>query len=112
MSTASFYSCARINREITSRDSADQVLLICAKRLALFDEINVATALHRVAKLGAGRKILRDARFHWVLEKAVDIVRSVDPQALSNLSWSFATIKVYDAPLLSALAARARLHHE
>ncbi|CAK0792775.1 unnamed protein product [Prorocentrum cordatum] len=45
-----------INRRIARCRSAAEVLDLCGASLQDFNEVNIATALHRVARLGAGHR--------------------------------------------------------
>jgi len=100
-------SCARINREISSRRSAEHVAAVCAKRLPDLDEINLSTALHRIAKLGARKEILHNDHFHLILARAFESTDDLQSQSLSNFVWSLATIKIADAPFLNSIASAA-----
>lgn len=61
--------------------------------MKVFDEVNVATALHRLAKLqppgtaGPQSPVLRSAAFQLLVEACQRLVPRFEAQAVSNTLW-------------------------
>ena len=70
-----------------------QVLEEVGEWVKVFDEVNVATALHRLAKLqppgtaGPQSPVLRSAAFQLLVEACQRLVPRFEAQAVSNTMW-------------------------
>ena len=70
-----------------------QILDEVAEWVKVFDEVNVATALHRLAKLqppgtaGPQSPVLRSAAFQLLIEASQRLVPRFEAQAVSNTLW-------------------------
>jgi len=73
--------------------------------------VNVATALHRIAKHPDRAGVRGDPRLQGLLGMAGDAVTTresvAQPQELSRMAWSMSKLIVRDLPLLESLAAAA-----
>ena len=88
-----------------------QVLEEVAEWVKVFDEVNVATALHRLAKLqppgtaGPQSPVLRSAAFQLLVEACQRLVPRFEAQAVSNTMWGECCL---GCTALSSAAARCR----
>jgi len=79
--------------------------------------VNLSTAVHRLAKLTASDpKSQHELRQHPVLEELLQAISSAfgcldandaQPQSLSNVAWSLATMRLMNRPLIQIVAAFA-----
>ena len=75
-----------------------QVLEEVGEWVKVFDEVNVATALHRLAKLqppgsaGPQSPVLRSAAFQLLVEACQRLVPRFEAQAVSNTLWGERTV--------------------
>ena len=89
-----------------------QVLEEVAEWVKVFDEVNVATALHRLAKLqppgtaGPQSPVLRSAAFQLLVEACQRLVPRFEAQAVSNTMWGE---RFLGSMLLSSAVARCLL---
>lgn len=73
--------------------SCAQILDEVAEWVKVFDEVNVATALHRLAKLqppgtaGPQSPVLRSTSFQLLVEASQRLVPRFEAQAVSNTLW-------------------------
>ena len=78
----------QLNRDIQACASAEAVLGLVSSRLAVFNEVNAATALitisRRMKKDEAARWLSGDARFAQLLSAAESLFARMVPQELSN----------------------------
>ena len=78
----------RLNAELLACSSAEAVLGLVSSRLAVFNEVNAATALliisRRVGKGETARWFSSDARFAQLLSAAESLFARMAPQQLSN----------------------------
>lgn len=109
---------------IVAADTGDLALLVSTieANLDQMNLVNLSTAFHRLAKLTAGDPATQAAlRQHSILEGLLFVVRvaleraetnGAPPQcqALSNITWSLATIGFSDLPLLVMTAELATRH--
>ena len=76
--------------------SRPQVLDVVGESVALFDEVNVATALHRLAKLqppgtsGPQSPIVYADQFQALVEAVQRLLDRFEAQAISNTLWGAA----------------------
>eukprot|EP00930_Biecheleria_cincta_P089109 TRINITY_DN78370_c0_g1_i1.p1 TRINITY_DN78370_c0_g1~~TRINITY_DN78370_c0_g1_i1.p1 ORF type:complete len:405 (-),score=48.37 TRINITY_DN78370_c0_g1_i1:44-1258(-) len=102
---------ARLNVEISRLRNAVDVVQLCEEHMPRFDVVNVATALHRIAKLSARRSdrsaLLQTDTARLLLERAAHAAKSheFNSQCLANTVWSLATLSWEDKPLLETLSA-------
>ncbi|BDA49701.1 probable RAP domain-containing protein, chloroplastic [Coccomyxa sp. Obi] len=87
-----------ITKRLASASHYQQILDEVAEWVKVFDEVNVATALHRLAKLqppgtaGPQSPVLRSASFQLLVEASQRLVPRFEAQAVSNTLWAFATL--------------------
>jgi hypothetical protein len=73
--------------------AVSQVLEEAREWVKVFDEVNVATALHRLAKLqppgtaGPQSPVLRSAAFQLLVDACQRLVPRFEAQAVSNTLW-------------------------
>lgn len=72
--------------------------------MSQFSVVNVATALHRIAK-SAHRGIFRDPRMRAVLAKAEEVVTYseslLQPQELASMAWAVSKLSCRDKTLIA-----------
>ena len=107
-------------RSLNASGKVNAISQIWREHSSSFDLINLSTALHRFAKILKGKevnanltatiremeqvvlKFLRDA----VLEVSTAArSASIKPQAIANIPWSFASLKIHSDALMTAIAA-------
>eukprot|EP00746_Dinoflagellata_sp_MGD_P157561 gnl/MRDRNA2_/MRDRNA2_86243_c0_seq3.p1 gnl/MRDRNA2_/MRDRNA2_86243_c0~~gnl/MRDRNA2_/MRDRNA2_86243_c0_seq3.p1 ORF type:complete len:579 (+),score=125.88 gnl/MRDRNA2_/MRDRNA2_86243_c0_seq3:238-1737(+) len=77
-----------LNKDIMNASSAEDILSLSDARLKEFNDVNVATALNRLAKVRDGGSVVYDARFgHLVLAAA-----AVGKQGLATAMWACARL--------------------
>lgn len=105
-----------INDEIISSRTAHEILAVSDRRLQEFNPINVATAIHRIAKRPDVSMIQEEAALMPLLQAFVTPLRDVgldNPQDLSHTVWAFAKILFVDEPLCTSIStASLRSLHE
>jgi len=114
--------CPWINRQLISiSDGGDCVRLVAfiQDNLPVMNLVNMATALHRLAKLAASRPGMwsnkrQDPTVLALLDKVCTTLQHCQlkgnlpsSQALSNITWSLATLERADIPLLWQVATAA-----
>ncbi|KAK9840626.1 hypothetical protein WJX81_005387 [Elliptochloris bilobata] len=103
-----------ITKRLASAVHYQQVLDVVGESVALFDEVNVATALHRLAKLqppgtsGPQSPIVYADQFQALVEAVQRLLDRFEAQAISNTLWAFATLAYHpEGDLLDRLAHHA-----
>mmetsp|Transcript_45316 Transcript_45316/g.104771 ORF Transcript_45316/g.104771 Transcript_45316/m.104771 type:complete len:90 (+) Transcript_45316:191-460(+) len=89
-----------MNKEITAQGSAREILALSEARLTEWDQVNVLTALHRVAK-SADRTHCSAAPLPARVHASYSQFGAF---AIANAAWALAALND-DSPLLHALAA-------
>ena len=106
------------NKAITKRLATavhyQQILDIIAESVHHFDEVNVATALHRLAKLQPPNPsnhppaIIYTNQFQQLIYAIKTLLDRFEAQAVSNTLWAFATLGYYpDGDTLDAIGEHA-----
>ena len=104
------------NKEIiqrgTGRDGEARLAVYVLETVSNFNHVNVATALHRLAKLGARgagsglRNGTKDA-VRALEQRALQLLEDFVPQGVVNLLWSYGTMGLVPrADVLTALQDR------
>lgn len=93
-----------LNKEITSKESAEEILDLCDQKMSEWDEVNLLTALHRVAKSPDRERVFSDSRFYVMVEEVWLTHSNFNGYALANTAWAFASLG-WELPLIRALAA-------
>ncbi|KAK9812353.1 hypothetical protein WJX73_004610 [Symbiochloris irregularis] len=103
-----------ITKKLASAVHYQQVLDVVAESVNVFDEVNVATALHRLAKLqphnpGAQPSpVIYADHFQQLVLAIKRQLHRFEAQAVSNTLWAFATLAYYpDDEVLDRLADHA-----
>ena len=98
-----------INKRLTSSTSADEKHSIYQHDGRDFNEVNLATAIHRFSKNNNGASHRSDPRLRALLEQAASSVAHGcwSSRALANVCWAVAKLKVRTPPLFEAIAADA-----
>jgi len=101
-----------INSQIVAKSSAtvDDLLTVISKHLPQMNLVNMATALHRLSKLGAhDSKVQSQVMTSRVFASLVDAVAigladcnpdDVQPQSISNIMWALTSIGYYNADIV------------
>ena len=83
-----------INRELVQFDSVPAIVTFCLQHVEDFNAVNVATALHRLAKLSGNyspdyqyQKAIRSLQ-----SRALSTTKTFKPQEVANIMWALATI--------------------
>lgn len=98
----------QINEEIACVRGALAVLAVVERSLHEFDSVNLVTALHRLARsLGPKRSAPAEPTLQKLVERARAALPEFGAQALANIAWSSAVLRLRDGPLLDAIAQRA-----
>ena len=87
----------RLNYKLKDAKDWKGILRQVEMNLDTFNEVNIATALHRLAKIARDSnekaKILRDPRLSSLEAKAQENMKLFTPQQLSNSAWACATLR-------------------
>ncbi len=90
-----------ITKRLASAVHYQQILDIIAESVHQFDEVNVATALHRLAKLQPPNlsnqppSIIYTNQFQQLIYAIKTLLDRFEAQAVSNTMWAFATLGYY-----------------
>jgi len=104
-STGAAPSAVGINKQIAGLRRVEAVVELCHRRSSELDAINIATALHRLARCpdrAAGVRLAPS-----ILALLAPSPSQFGAQALANTAWSLATLHYSDAPCLDAIASAA-----
>mmetsp|Transcript_4925 Transcript_4925/g.8952 ORF Transcript_4925/g.8952 Transcript_4925/m.8952 type:complete len:114 (+) Transcript_4925:103-444(+) len=93
-----------LNKEITAMTGTNNILELSSVRSTEWDQVNLLTTLHRIAKFGDPGTLRADDRFQLILRNVEALHRDFNGYALSNTSWAIAALSM-DIPLLKALAS-------
>ena len=94
-------------KQITRLDATPATILALFEREGhRFEARNLATALHRVGKLG-GRRLTRDPRLERLIETCAWRIREFTPQQIANIAWGSAKTGFTDHRFFEAVAAEA-----
>mmetsp|Transcript_73556 Transcript_73556/g.166709 ORF Transcript_73556/g.166709 Transcript_73556/m.166709 type:complete len:82 (+) Transcript_73556:314-559(+) len=79
-----------------------EILVVCRRYMAEFSVVNVATALHRIAKQPDAASFRPSPLFAELLARAESaaLKAAAQPQELASMSWAVAKLRVGHAPLL------------
>ena len=103
----------RLNYRLKDAKDYKGILRQVELNLDVFNEVNIATALHRLAKIARDSneksKIMRDPRLGQLEQKARENMRLFTPQQLSNSAWACATLSYNSMPLLRSIESQALL---
>ena len=99
----------QINRHLVGAETVEEILAIYAEHHAIFDVVNLTTALHRITKRQRSWQPLQgDARFVALLRTIVHTPkRDFNARHLSSTAWAFAAAGVTPPALFDDLAARS-----
>jgi len=100
-----------LNDDILVARDANGILAICEQRFTEFNEVNIATALHRVVKYS----VVDTTRERPILRRLLDVFseplrqgQRCDAPHLLNTAWAYAKLLFVDYPLLHSISAHAR----
>ena len=94
-------------RQITRLDATPATILALFESEGhRFEARNLATALHRVGKLG-GRRLTRDPRLERLIETCAWRIREFEPQGITNIARGCAKTGFCDHRIFEAIAAVA-----
>ena len=103
-----------ITKRLASAVHYQQILDIIAEAVHQFDEVNVATALHRLAKLqppnlsNQAPSFMYTNQFQQLIYAIKTLLDRFEAQAVSNTMWAFATLGYYpDGETLEAVGEHA-----
>jgi len=89
--------CGAINYQIINAQSTDVVLGLVVDNFQTLNGVNVATAMHNVAKLTKFKRaerdaLLRDPRYLQLLDGTVERVSECNARAVADILWSCGTL--------------------
>lgn len=100
-SSSDFSHNKAITKRLASAVHYQQILDIIAEAVHQFDEVNIATALHRLAKLQPPNMsnqppaIVYTNQFQQLINAIKALLDRFEAQAVSNTLWAFATLGYY-----------------
>jgi len=101
----------RLNYKLKDARDWKGIMRQVENHLESFNEVNIATALHRLAKIARDSndktKVLRDPRLSQLALKAQESISLFTPQQLSNSAWACATLSYYSNALLKCIENEA-----
>ncbi|MBS3904876.1 MAG: RAP domain-containing protein [Simkania sp.] len=99
----------KINQEIVlawTDNNLDALWDLLVERGMEFNETNVATWIHRVAKLTRSVDPFIDARYIHIMRPAIfEMLRSFNPQSLSNIVYAYAISGARDGEIFAAIGS-------
>lgn len=99
----------RVNSEIIACSSSSAVLAKHWQRVRGSSVVNIATALHRIAKHRGAGVVRSDSKFRSLLLHAERITTTeetrIQPQELASIAWAVAKLGIRHVPLIAAIAA-------
>ena len=111
---SSFAAAVALNGEIKNCYSAEELHEIVKEQVDDFNHVNVATALHTMARLTKGTRPKAKTTAHQLtiqtlLRRARDTAEAFNPQEVANTLWALATMgEKPERELVGALLRRAR----
>ena len=89
----------------------ESILTLLKQYEAQFSARNLATAVHRIGKLG-GRRVQQDPRLERLIEMCGRRIGEFEPQEIANSAWGCAKIGITDQRFFKAVAEKAsrRIH--
>ena len=111
---SSFAAAVALNGEIKNCSSAEELHEIVKDQVDDFNHVNVATALHTMARLTRGTRRTANTSAHQLTIQALsrrarDTAEAFNPQNVANTLWALATMgEKPERELLGALLRRAR----
>lgn len=113
-SAGDFSQNKAITKRLASAVHYQQILDIIADAIHQFDEVNLATALHRLAKLQPPNMsnqppaIVYTNQFQQLIYAIKALLERFEAQAVSNTMWAFATLGYYpDGNMLDQIGEHA-----
>lgn len=101
-------SLVRLNREITAKSTAREILSLCKQHVSEFDAVNVVTGLHRIAKSDDSDQIRNfGSVIKQVFAHVLSLLTVLRPQQLGNTLWAISRINILHQPLLDALSSQS-----
>lgn len=111
-SSDDYWAAVELNNTLVKLGTASGLLAIVGQHapdLKIFDFVNCATVLHRVAKYGATQdQVQADTNFLYLCRKISSLIENplsrVRPRELSNIAWGLAKLEIVDRPLMALVA--------
>lgn len=112
---ASQYS--KINTEFVEADSAEALLRIFDQNRKTLNSVNVATALHHLAKLlkrsrAQRDRVLLDPRFLALIDAVILRAPECNPRSVSDVLWACATMQHWPPTMLKPVLMQMAAHLE
>ena len=109
---------AWLNSEITwaANEGSDSLLNVIREKVDRFNAINVATALHRLARLGDSKALAENEAFQSLVQKTSSVLglslTQCDAKAVSTIAHAVASLGLRDVSVASGVvvASLARVH--
>ena len=103
-----------INRLLVVSQNLEEIISICSMHAHDFNHVNIATAMHRIAKVAGMKERKLAATIQPVIKKltnkAIKLQSQFRSQSIANLLWAFATLGMEPSEaLVRAMSRRATL---
>ena len=108
-----------VNKQLTLAKNVGDVLFVFESSEDSLSDVNIATAVHRLGKLGCPhpgtistaeqKLIMDDPRTHKLMSKATQCAGRFKPQEAANVVWGLAKMKMVHTKLLGALVGGLNL---
>ena len=101
--------CIAFNQQITSAKSIDEIITISKSNLSDFDHVNIATAIHSIAKYSKTAKLTSEQKEYMLLlaNATLSKMQYFKSREIANIAWAFATLDITNEKLFNALADSA-----
>ncbi len=104
----------KLNQMIATSERLDGLLKICLEHGRAFNHVNVATAMHRLAKMNHKKNVIPslESRLQSVIDEMTVRANALQglfkPREIANLMWAYATLgREPGAELAGAMSRRA-----
>lgn len=101
----------QLNQQIVKSRAPDRILEVVSDAFDQLNEVNLITALHRLASMTAANKrntVRRDSRFKRLIQRLGEVVRTSStqfkPQDLSNIAWALTKLGILNTSLFNNIS--------
>lgn len=101
----------QLNQQIVKSRTPDRILEVVSDAFDQLNEVNLITALHRLASMTVANKrasVRRDSRFKRLIQRLGEVVRTSStqfkPQDLSNIAWALTKLGILNTSLFNNIS--------
>eukprot|EP00316_Scyphosphaera_apsteinii_P023907 CAMPEP_0119322792 /NCGR_PEP_ID=MMETSP1333-20130426/59204_1 /TAXON_ID=418940 /ORGANISM="Scyphosphaera apsteinii, Strain RCC1455" /LENGTH=340 /DNA_ID=CAMNT_0007330115 /DNA_START=107 /DNA_END=1129 /DNA_ORIENTATION=- len=107
--------CGAINKQLNDATDKETVLEITSQTIQRMNAINLATSLHRLARIEKHKRaeresLLRDKRFELLMDAIISRAPDFSPRSVADILWSLATLKYWPPVAVRPVLTQVALH--